>query len=192
MIIYMHPSQDSFNGSVYEAFTKGLKGTVTTHSPGIENFNPNLTIEEYNASVQGTYASDLAEAHEDLKQADHIVFMFPLWWGSFPAAGKGFIDRVFSYGVAYELEGEEPVPLLKGKKASLVFTTGAPPDVFHKQGLYKNVVNGIDDHLLAFCGLKLYGVLHFGDVQQISDEKREVMLDDAERFATALSEEDDS
>jgi NAD(P)H dehydrogenase (quinone) len=188
MIIYMHPSWDSFNGAVYEAVTKHLpKEEVTVYAPGVEAFDPHLTWEEYKNSLNYEYAAELEAPHRDLQEAEHVLFMFPLWWGSFPASGKGFIDRVFSYGLAYELEGEKPVPKLNGKKASLVFTTGTPPDAFHEEGLYRNVVNNIDDHLLEFCGLELSTVLHFGDVIQASDEKRNRMLLDAETFARNLA-----
>ncbi|SDN61164.1 NAD(P)H-dependent oxidoreductase [Alkalicoccus daliensis] len=185
MYIYMHPAYDSFNGAIFQAIQEKLP-EVDVFSPGTESFEPKLTIEEYQASMEGHYAPDVKEAQAALQKADHVIFQFPLWWGSFPAPGKGFIDRVFAYGIAYELEGETPVPLLNGTKASLVFTTGSPPDEFHTAGLYENVVTGIDKHLLQFCGLELAEVLHFGDVIQESDEARQKMLEKAAAFAETL------
>ena len=54
--------------------------------------------------------------------------IYPDWWGMPPAILKGWIDRVFRPGFAYEFEGEEftekeKVPLLTGKRAMVVTTT---------------------------------------------------------------------
>lgn len=185
MIIYMHPNFNSFNGAILQSLKEALPEAVV-YAPAAEGFFPNLTKEEYEATLEGKYEADVLQAQQDLMEADHVIFHFPLWWGSFPAVGKGFIDRVFAYGKAYELEGETPIPLLNGTKASLVFTTGAPPEEFHESGMYENVVWGIEQHLLSFCGLELDGVLHFGDVIQISDEHRKEMLTETRNFAIKL------
>lgn len=183
MVIYMHPTEDSLNGALLAQVLEEIPEAVL-YRPGVDGFDPHLTHQEYKRSMDGDYEADVAEAAKDLQAADHVIFMFPLWWGGFPAAGKGFIDRVFAYGAAYELEGEEPVPKLTGK-ASLVFTTGTPEDVFHEEGLYDNVVEGLDKHLLSFCGLELMDVVHFGDVIQASDEKRADMLNHLREKAAA-------
>ncbi|WP_170203851.1 NAD(P)H-dependent oxidoreductase [Alkalicoccus chagannorensis] len=187
--VYMHPSWDSFNGAVFQAVQeKALYQQWTTFAPAVEKMNPLLTIEEYKQSIDGRYPPELEEAQDQLREADHVLFFFPVWWGGFPAAGKGFIDRVFAYGKAHELEGEEPIPLLTGKRASLFFTTGTPPEVFEEKGFYDQTVGAIRDQLLEFCGLELHTVKHFGDVHQASDEDRQKMLQEAAEAAARLSE----
>ncbi|WP_334151099.1 NAD(P)H-dependent oxidoreductase [Microbacterium sp.] len=39
--------------------------------------------------------------------ADHVVFLFPVWWEAMPAMTKGFFDRVLTKGIVYE----EPRPM---------------------------------------------------------------------------------
>ena len=62
-----------------------------------------------------------------LSEADGLVVFHPEWWGQPPAMLKGWVDRVFRQGIAYDLDGEEFTekgwkPLLTGKKG-LVFAT---------------------------------------------------------------------
>ena len=37
-----------------------------------------------------------------LLAADHLAFVFPVWWEAMPAATKGFLDRVLTKGIMYE------------------------------------------------------------------------------------------
>lgn len=44
---------------------------------------------------------DLIQLQEHIKWAKHIVFLSPVWWGSFPAKFKAAIDRIFLPGFAF-------------------------------------------------------------------------------------------
>jgi putative NADPH-quinone reductase len=46
-------------------------------------------------------ATDVREAIEDLRWCNAIVFVFPTWWFNFPAALKGYFDRVITPGVGF-------------------------------------------------------------------------------------------
>jgi len=64
---------------------------------------------------------------KELKQCDGIIIIHPNWWGQPPAIMKGWIDRVFRPGFAYEFEdGDQgegvPIGLLNAETA-LVFNT---------------------------------------------------------------------
>ncbi|MCE7793554.1 NAD(P)H-dependent oxidoreductase [Salipaludibacillus sp. CUR1] len=191
LIVYMHPSKDSFNGAVLQAAREELDKLnypVEIKELANEKFSPHLSKEEYKESLSGEYPEDISKEHEKIKEAEHLIFIFPVWWGGFPALGKGYIDRVFSYGFAYELEGETPLPQLNGKKVSLIFTTGAPEKEFHESGMYGHMVELLDQSIFKFCGLELDGVLHFGDVIQSSDKDRQEMLKTVRQFISNLAE----
>lgn len=68
--------------------------------------------------------------------ADLVIFQFPIWWTSFPAIMKGWIDRIFFNGFAFNADEFKVYTegLLKGKKAMLSFTTGAPQELYSSQG----------------------------------------------------------
>ncbi|MBU9721856.1 MULTISPECIES: NAD(P)H-dependent oxidoreductase [Bacillaceae] len=186
LIIYMHPTLNSFNGAILNAYSKTLK--TLGHEVNIRNlyeqdFQPLLQIEEYKESLKGKYSIDIKKEHQFLQEADYITLLFPYWWGGFPAIGKGYIDRVFSYGVAYELEGEDPIPLLSGKKVAMIYTTGTPKEQLISEKIEANFLDLIDKTMFQFCGLENKGSLHFGDVIQCSDDERQKMLEQVEYFA---------
>ena len=57
--------------------------------------------ESGNAYAKRAQTQDVEDEQAKLRQADAIVFQFPIWWFSFPAILKGWVDRVFAYGLAY-------------------------------------------------------------------------------------------
>jgi NAD(P)H dehydrogenase (quinone) len=188
-VIYMHPSKDSFNGAILEKMLHSLAQLnvqVEVKNLYKEFQDAHLSLEEYEQSMNGKYAEDVLQEHKKIMEADQFIFLFPVWWGGFPAIGKGYLDRILSYGFAYELEGESPIPLLKGKKASLVFTTGAPEKEFHQSGMYDHMIHLLDKSVFQFCGIELDQILHFGDVIQKSDSDRKQMLDHVENFCARI------
>ena len=46
---------------------------------------------------------DIVQAVTDLRWCDSLVFVFPTWHFNFPAALKGYFDRVMLPGVAFKL-----------------------------------------------------------------------------------------
>jgi len=98
---------------------------VTLHDLYKEGFDPVLDGSELARSFS---LEGLVQEHcRELAEADGLVLFHPEWWGQPPAMLKGWIDRVFRQGIAYDLEGEEFTekgwkPLLTGKKG-LVFVT---------------------------------------------------------------------
>lgn len=87
-----------------------------------EGFNP-LLVERGEADVR---------RHQDrLREADLLVVQFPLWWYSVPAILKGWIDRVFESGFAFDVPDPETGKPLKygkgglvGKRALTIVTAG--------------------------------------------------------------------
>jgi NAD(P)H dehydrogenase (quinone) len=104
---------------------KSLGHDVILHDLYKEGFDPVLEAGELARSFS---LDELVQAHcNELAAADGLLVFHPEWWGQPPAVLKGWIDRVFRQGVAYDLEGEEFSekgwkPLLTGKKG-LVFCT---------------------------------------------------------------------
>ncbi|KAH6621702.1 flavoprotein-like protein [Boeremia exigua] len=114
-----------------------------------------------------TFASD--SLTEDVKTeqakilwADTIIFIFPLWWFNFPAILKGWIDRVFTGGFAYnvkELNNKQQTGWggVKGKRAMLVTTLGGRESAYTARGFQ----GPIDDILFPIH----HGVLHYPGFQ---------------------------
>ncbi len=115
----------------------------------------------------------LQQAQTDIRWADELVFVFPIWWGGMPALLKGFLDRVLLPGFAfrYEPEGAGLTPLLKGKTARLIITMDTPRWI--DRWFYGSpVVRQMRYPVLRFCGIKLREVLYFSPVIKSSSTRR--------------------
>ena len=128
LIVNGHPNKESFCFGIHEAYKKG----ALTSGKEIEeilitdlNFNPNLS---FGYSKRTELEADLIEAQKKIKSADHIVWIFPVWWGSYPAIMKGFIDRIFLPGFAFK-KRENSVwwdKYLTGKTSRVISTLDQP------------------------------------------------------------------
>lgn len=104
--------------------------------------------ESGHAFRNGTQPDDIRAEQAKLLAADAVVFQFPLWWFGMPAIMKGWIERVFAYGLAYGYKdagntwryGEGG---LAGKRAMLSVTMGGPASDYAPRG-----INGQLDELL--------------------------------------------
>ena len=88
-------------------------------------FNPNL---QFGYQKRTELEPDLLDAWEKIKWADHLVWVHPVWWGGLPAITKGFIDRLFLPGFAFQYR-ENSVwwdKLLIGKTAHIITTLDQP------------------------------------------------------------------
>ena len=100
LIILGHPRKDSLCGALADAYAAGAEEAgvnIKRLYVGAMAFNPNVIAGSPRNQVT---EPSIAEAMELLEWADHIVFVFPTWWGTMPAALKGFLDRVLMPGFA--------------------------------------------------------------------------------------------
>lgn len=109
----------------------------------------------------------LAQPREDLRWAEHWVFLFPLWHGTLPALFKGFLEQIFRPGFAMEYRNDAfPKRLLAGRSARIVVTMGMPALLYRWYfGAYG--VRSFTRSMLSFAGIRpvrknLYG-LTFAD-----------------------------
>jgi NAD(P)H dehydrogenase (quinone) len=91
---------------------------------------------------------DVQSEQRKLLEADALIMQFPLWWFSMPAIMKGWVDRVFAYGLAYGYRGEGNryrygAGGLQGKRALLSVIVGGPAEDYSPRG-----INGPLDQLL--------------------------------------------
>jgi len=149
-------------------------------------FNP--IVEQYNAVKTGKTAEDVAAEMEKVNWSDLIIFQFPIWWTSFPAILKGWIDRVFANGFAFDAaEGKMYAEgLLKGKKAVLSFTTGAPWNLYTSEGPHGDIevaLTSITHNTMEAVGLEVLPL--FGIFGPASMEEKELKKE-MERYKAFL------
>lgn len=131
LLIFAHPSGESLNArlaATVEACARVQGWQVTRRNLYAEHFDPRLTPEErqgYYATAPATLDAEKAE----LAAAQVLILVFPTWWFGFPAILKGWFDRVWAPGTAFDHSpGFGPMlPRLNGLQEVLAVTTmGAP------------------------------------------------------------------
>lgn len=130
LLVHAHPLQDSLNArlaATVEAAARAEGWTVTRRDL-YDGFDPVLGAEE-RAGYYATPEPTLAAEKRDLAEAEVLILVFPTWWSGFPAILKGWFDRVWTPGVAYDHAPDLGAmrPRLAGLQAVLAVTTmGAP------------------------------------------------------------------
>jgi NAD(P)H dehydrogenase (quinone) len=120
-----------------------------------------IELASQHAYGTNTQSPDIAAEQKKLLDADLLILQFPMWWFSMPAILKGWVDRVFAYGLAYGV-GEHSdrrwgdrygEGTFKGKRAMLIVTAGGWAPHYSERG-----INGrIDDLLFPIH----HGILHY-------------------------------
>lgn len=133
LVVITHPLSESLCSYLGEHITTRLE--EQGHEVVVEDlyeseFNPVLTKRERSSYYSGSYdSSDVEDQVLRLKEAEAMVLVYPTWWFSFPAMLKGWFDRVWGPGIAYDHADDlGPIrPRLDNLRQVLVVTSlGAP------------------------------------------------------------------
>jgi putative NADPH-quinone reductase len=183
LIINGHPHQDSLNFGLANAYKKGALASNSEVQEIIIadlKFNPNL---EFGYQKRTALEPDLLAAWEKIKWADHLVWVHPVWWGGLPAIMKGFIDRLFLPGFAFQYKDKSLFwdKLLKGKTAHII-TTLDQPSWYYWLVYGKPSVNQLKKSTLQFCGIRPVKVSYFGIVKNSDDSTRSKWLTQVEQL----------
>lgn len=177
LVINGHPDKQSYNRALSETYYQEANKSnaiVSQINIGDLDFNPNL---QFGYRERTALEPDLVDAIEKIKEADHLVWVFPMWWYGYPAIMKGFIERTFLPGIAYQpIEGKAfPKKLLKGKSARLIITADTPrwyDYLFMKQP----AINQFKKGTLQFCGINPVKVSYIAPLKDSSLDFREKWL----------------
>lgn len=183
LIINGHPDPKSFNDSLSEAYQKGAKKSNNELSQiNIRDlvFNPNL---EYGYRKRTELEPDLLLSIKKIKEADHIVWIFPMWWYGYPALMKGFIDRTFLPGITFEYaKGKaRPKKLLRGKTGTIIVTADTPK-WYDSLFMKSPVINQFKKGTLQFCGINPIKVKYIAPIKGSSLEFRNDWLSKIEKL----------
>lgn len=166
LLINGHPDKKSYCHHLAEAYKKGV---LTTNADLQEivisdlKFNPNL---EFGYRKRTELEPDLLEAWDKIKWADHLVWIYPVWWASYPALMKGFIDRLFLPNFAFKKRNNSLLAdgLLKGKTARIISTLDQPLWYYwlinHRPSYW-----AMSRNTLYFCGIRKIKVTTFGPIR---------------------------
>jgi NAD(P)H dehydrogenase (quinone) len=133
LIIYCHPNGKSFASKVHGTVRKALqdKGHIVTDLDlYAEGFKPVMSREERVKYEDPARYRELVDKYAaQLAEAEAIVAVYPTWWYGLPAMLKGYFDRVWAPGIAFDIGSDgkfETDRLSHIKKLGVVTTYGSP------------------------------------------------------------------
>ncbi|MFC3799239.1 NAD(P)H-dependent oxidoreductase [Cohnella sp. GCM10012308] len=190
LIIYAHPHEGSFNNAILDTTVNALKSKgheVHVRDLYSLGFNPVLSPADTAALRAGNPPADIAAEQAFLAKADFITFIYPIWWTGLPAILKGYVDRTFSYGFAYQYNSEGGIDkLFSGKKGLLINTHGTPSEIYDSIGMSQSLKQTSGGGIFEFCGIEVVDQLLFGGVTSTTDETRKDMLAQVEKKFNSL------
>lgn len=134
LTVICHPDPGSFTHAIASAFRQGAEAvghSVDVADLHAEGFDPRWTLADH----AGEVGPDIEAEQQRISQCDALCLVFPLYWYAMPAMMKGWIDRVWSYGWAYEQIGDPTKSLLPARPCVLLIPAGANPEDWVKDGI---------------------------------------------------------
>lgn len=192
VIIFNHPYDGSFCNAILQSVTNGL--TKGNHQIDLihldkDNFNPVMTAGDLKGfRDKKPIDPKVIEYNNRIKNADHLVFIFPIWWELMPAMTKGFIDKVIFPGVAYDytnVSNTRMTPLWNNIKGVTMITTMNTPNwlywLLFGNAIKKAMVLGT----FWKIGFKNRKWISYNQVKMVSVDKRKKWLTELEtKFAS--------
>ncbi len=182
-IVFNHPYEGSYCNAILESVKSGLQ--TANHEIDIihldkEGFNPVMTAQDLKAfRDKEPVDTKVIEYKNRLEQANHLVFIFPIWWELMPALMKGFIDKVIFPGVAYDYvngSNTRMKPLMTNIKGVTVITTMNTPRVLYRLVFGNAVHKALMRGTFWKLGYKNRKWISYNMVKQVSHEKRKSWL----------------
>lgn len=180
LVINGHPDKESYCQAIFQTIVENID--LKRHELEMINLNE----EEFDPVLRYGYRQRMEDdpfilrSQSLIQWADHLIFVYPIWWSSMPSLLKGWIDRVFTPGIAYSannrgsfilnyLRGKQFKKLLKGKTAS-IYATSMAPTWWYK--VFSGPINIPDSYgisvlknaVLNHCGIKTKRVSILGEL----------------------------
>jgi NAD(P)H dehydrogenase (quinone) len=192
VIIFNHPYEGSFCSAILQSVTNGLK--KGNHKIDLihldnDNFNPVMTAGDLKGfRDKKPVDPKVVEYNCRIRDADHLIFIFPIWWEVMPALMKGFVDKVIFPGVAYNYTNESNTlmkPLWTNIKGVTMITTMNTPSILYRVIFGNAIKNALMLGTFWKIGFKNRKWISFNRVKMVTPEKREKWLNKLEnKFAS--------
>jgi NAD(P)H dehydrogenase (quinone) len=177
LVILGHPAKASFCEALANSYVKGARAAGNeVQLIALSNLSFDPILHNGYATIQ-ELEPDLVAAQTAITWAQHLVFVYPIWWGAIPALLKGFVDRVFLPGFAFKYRDGSAFwdRLLSGRTAHLLVTMDTPPWyfrwVFRMPGH-----NQMRRSILEYCGIRPVTISNFSPIKRSSQQQRDKWL----------------
>ena len=177
LIINGHPDTSSFCGSIANRYAE--KARSVGHSVQVLHLGDmhfELSLKAAHKQIQ-PLEPDLKHAWDLMKDSQHLVFVFPIWWGGMPALLKGFFDRILLPGKAFKYRpGTNRCDGLLAGLSAEVFTTMDTPPWYYRWVQCEPAHRQIRHMILEFCGIKPVRITAFGAIRGAEAQQRKTWL----------------
>lgn len=137
-----HPNPASFSAALAESFMAGARDgghTVELADLHAEGFDPRWTMQDVEADGAANVPPDVRAQQDRIARADAICMVFPLYWWGMPAMSKGWIDRVWCWGWAYDQLDDYEHSLQRSRRGVLLVPAGARSDEVEEEGFLQSL-----------------------------------------------------
>lgn len=162
LIVTAHPEAQSLTHAVASQLAEGIASSnamnvVEFANLAQESFNPCFT--EADLAVHRHKAApprDVQLEQARIERADALVLVYPVYWWSMPALLKGWIDRVFSNGWAFNFDPKGSLTKSLGRLSINMIGIGGADAFTYKRYGYGPAMNAqIDQGIFGYCGARV-------------------------------------
>lgn len=179
LIVTAHPDPDSLTHAVARRLARALEpGVVEIADLAAEGFDPRFTLADrhtYNAG--GDFAPEVAFEQQRLDGATHLVLVFPVYWWSMPALLKGWIDRVFVNGWAFDVDADSGIRRnLDRLTTHLIPIAGDDAGVYERHGYEQALRTQIEHGIIDYCGMRRGATAFIHESERDDADAREQVI----------------
>ncbi|AWK85420.1 NAD(P)H-dependent oxidoreductase [Azospirillum thermophilum] len=180
LVVTSHPEPASLTHAIARQVMAGIESdpshTGEMADLAAEGFDPRFTSVDHELFLRRGAADPgvLAEQRR-IDRADVLVLVYPIYWWSMPGLLKGWIDRVFAQGWAYdELPDGRLMKRLDRLAVQLVAIGAADPGTYARHGYSQAMRTQIDHGIFGYCGARVVGseIMMLPDAQAREDALR--------------------
>lgn len=162
LVLVAHPKPSSLSHAIAQELVQALTAADPAHTAELadlhqEGFDPRFT--ETDTAVlhkEQALAADVLAEQARLDRADALALVYPVYWWSFPGLLKGWIDRVFTQGWAYDEDAHGRLHKKLGRlHIHLLALGGADQRTYARHGYFGAMKTQIDHGIFGYCGAQV-------------------------------------
>jgi NAD(P)H dehydrogenase (quinone) len=185
LVVFDHPRRQSYCGAVLDSFLAGLAEAgheaevADLYREGFDPRMPEADEPDWN-DPDKRYSDRVLAEQSRIARNEALAFVFPVWWWSFPAMLKGWIDRVWNNGWAYGARK------LGHRRALLIGTASGSAADYRRRGYDQAMTTQLLVGIMNYCGIAEAEMRLFYDVTDKA-ESREAHLAEARALGSEFT-----
>lgn len=159
LIVVSHPSPTALTHAVAAEIERAIAAASPANSVEIadlsrEGFDPRFSLSDIAAfNLEAPLGDDARAEQARIERAASLILVYPVYWWSMPGLLKGWIDRVFTNGWAYDESADGKVEKkLTWLRVHLVAIAAAPSEMYIRRGYSQAMTTQIDKGIFDYCG----------------------------------------